>query len=190
MPRRPRHAHSPLRILTQIVTLQLLYYLCVTGLLLFAALTAGRPFSPDLVLGWRGLRGDTAGGWTLGVCWLGGSLCGVILLALVVARSKLVPDFALTLHAVHLLATSLYSRSVPANGLWWALQAASAGLMVAGGVWGCRWRELRPISFGGGGGGAGAGAGGKVGGDPGGGGEYEMLATVEEGGGGEGEGRA
>lgn len=68
---------SPLRILTQILTLQLLYYLCVTGLLLFTALTAGRPFSPDLVLSWRSVRGDTAGGWTLGVvCWLGGGFCG------------------------------------------------------------------------------------------------------------------
>ena len=47
--------------------------------------------------------------------------------------------------------------------------------MVAGGVWSCRWRELRPISFGG----VGGGGGGK-GGDPGGGGgEYEMVATEE-----------
>ena len=69
---------SPLRILTQILTLQLLYYLCVTSLLLFTALTAGRPFSPDLVLSWRSLRGDTAGGWTLGVCWVAGGVCGYV----------------------------------------------------------------------------------------------------------------
>lgn len=41
--------------------------------------------------------------------------------------------------------------------------------MVVGGVWSCRWRELRPISFGTG--------------DPGGGGrkdgEYEMVAREE-----------
>ncbi len=39
--------------------------------------------------------------------------------------------------------------------------AASAGFMTVGGVWSCRWRELKPISFGGG---ATKGAG-----------EYEML---------------
>ena len=33
--------------------------------------------------------------------------------------------------------------------MWWALQAVSASLMVGGGVWACRWRELRPIEFGG-----------------------------------------
>lgn len=53
--------------------------------------------------------------------------------------------------------------------------------MVAGGVWSCRWRELRPISFGSVGGGGGRGKEG----DPGG-GEYEMVGTD----GGEGEGRA
>ena len=77
-------------------------------------------------------------------------LCRTILLLLLIARSKLVPDFALTLHGIHLLITSFYSHSLPTNALWWLLQAGSATLMVAGGVWSCRWRELRPISFGGG----------------------------------------
>lgn len=75
----PPHASttlSPLRILTQILTLQLLYYLSTTSLILFTALTAGKPFTPDLVLSWKSLRGDTAVGWTLGLCWMGGSFCG------------------------------------------------------------------------------------------------------------------
>lgn len=53
---------------------------------------------------------------------------------------------------------------------------ASATLMTVGGVWSCRWRELRPISFGGGG-------------AKGVGGEYEMVGREEEGGGDTGEGR-
>ena len=40
-------------------------------------------------------------------------------------------------------------------------------MMTVGGVWSCRWRELRPISFGTGKGG--------------GGGEYEMVGREEEG---------
>ena len=72
-----------------------------------------------------------------------------IFLLLFVARSKLVPDFALTLHGLHLVATSLYVRAPPTNLLWWALQAASAALMMSLGIWACRWRELRPLSFGG-----------------------------------------
>jgi len=68
---------------------------------------------------------------------------------------------------------SVYSKSVPRHWLWWALQAGSAGLMILGGVWGCRVRELRPLSFGGGGK---TGVGGR--------GDYEMVGRVE----GDGEG--
>ena len=92
----------------------------------------------------------------------------VILLLLLVARSKLVPDFALTLHAIHLVVVSVYSRGVPRNALWWGLNALSVVMMTVGGVWSCRWRELRPISFGTGKGG---------GGDR---GEYEMVGRGEE----------
>ncbi|NJR31462.1 hypothetical protein HC762_01700 [bacterium] len=72
----------------------------------------------------------------------------MIVLLLLISRSKLVPDFALTVHLLHLVTTWLYSRSVPMNLLWWGLQAGSAAIMVSLGVWACRYRELRPISFG------------------------------------------
>ena len=67
----------------------------------------------------------------------------------VVARSKLVPDFAATLHGVQLCVTMLWTGEVPGEGLWWAVWGVSGAGMVVGGVWGCRWRELRPIAFGG-----------------------------------------
>lgn len=38
-------------------------------LILFTVLVAGKPFSVDLVLSWRSVRGDTAVGWMLGLCW-------------------------------------------------------------------------------------------------------------------------
>ena len=44
--------------------------------------------------------------------------------------------------------------------------------MTIGGIWSCRWRELRPISFGGGSGVTGKGGGGKDGA-----GEYEMVSN-------------
>ena len=74
---------------------------------------------------------------------------------MLVVRTKLVPDFALTTHFLHLVVVTVYSGRVPRHAMWWAAMAASSALAVALGVWGCRWRELRPISFGGGGGGGG-----------------------------------
>ena len=67
-----------------------------------------------------------------------------------IGRSKLVPDFALTIHILHLLATSVYSGAAPRNAMWWFTMLASSGLCVALGMWGCRYRELQPVFFGGG----------------------------------------
>ena len=72
----------------------------------------------------------------------------VIPILLLVSRSKLVPDFALTIHFLHLLITSFYTRSIPTNLLWWGLEATSAAIMISLGVWACRYREMQPISFG------------------------------------------
>jgi len=72
----------------------------------------------------------------------------VMPIMVMVARSKLVPDFALTIHFIHLLATSFYTRSLPTNLLWWGLEAASTAVTISLGMWACRYRELRPISFG------------------------------------------
>lgn len=163
---------APLRILTQIVLLQLAYYVSAAILIVFTALVAGRDVSLDLLLSWRSLRGDVTVGWMLGLVWMLNSLIwyapltrfclataanvaplpSVIYLLLLVARSKLIPDFALTVHFLHLIVTSLYSHSIPSHWLWWAVQLASAALMTFLGIWSCQWRELQPINFGGGGG--------------------------------------
>ena len=79
-------------------------------------------------------------------------ILSVIFLLLFVSRSKLVPDFALTIHFIHLIATIFYTHSIPSNLLWWGLQFASAALMTFLGMWACQRRELEPIKFGGHGG--------------------------------------
>ncbi|KAF1928806.1 uncharacterized protein M421DRAFT_4646 [Didymella exigua CBS 183.55] len=155
MPRRRRPPRpgaladlSPRRIATQIVLLQLAYYACAAVLIIFTALVAGTDIGPDLLFSWETLRGDTTVGWTLGLVWMLNSLTSALFLLVLVARSKLVLDFALTVHAIHLVVTSLYTHAVPSHLFWWALQMASATLMTSLGVWACQWRELRPIHFG------------------------------------------
>ena len=71
-------------------------------------------------------------------------------MVILIGRSKLVPDFGLTIHALHLLFTSLYSGQIPRHGFWWAVMLLSSALSVALGIWGCRYRELQPVFFGGG----------------------------------------
>lgn len=64
---------SPLRIATQIAVLQCAYYASAGVLLLFTALTAGKPIrggGGELLLQWRGIRGDVAEGWMYGLVWM------------------------------------------------------------------------------------------------------------------------
>ncbi len=75
--------------------------------------------------------------------------CRSLAIVLVVIRSKLVPDFAVSLHLIHVVVVFLYTGLLPANMAWWLAMAASTALAVGLGTWGCRYRELRPISFGG-----------------------------------------
>lgn len=80
---------------------------------------------------------------------LANTINSAIAILLLVARSKLVLDFALTIHFIQLIVTALYSHEIPRNLFWWATQGASAALMTSVGVWACQWRELKPINFGG-----------------------------------------
>ncbi|KGO70403.1 Integral membrane protein SYS1-like protein [Penicillium italicum] len=146
----------PLKIVRKILLLQLAYYACATVLILFTTVVYGTPFSLDLVFGWDSLRGDTTIGWMLGLLadynLLPWGIISVMFLLVFVSRSKLVPDFALTIHFLHLITTTLYTHSLPSNLLWWGLQFASAAMMTFLGMWVCQRRELEPIKFGGHGG--------------------------------------
>ncbi|KLU85131.1 hypothetical protein MAPG_04162 [Magnaporthiopsis poae ATCC 64411] len=201
--RRPPRAGAltelpPLKILSQMAILQAVYYAAALVLMLFTALVYGRAFSLDLLFGWQSVRGDTTQGWLTAFVWLlDGGLVVALVLVLIVVRSKLVPDFAISLHVVHLIVTWLYTGTVPRHLFWWLTMAASSACAVALGIWGCRYRELMPISFGGNGGassssanaGAGSSGNGQDGGDEeqgfsmgrgrgrgrDGGGEYEMM---------------
>jgi hypothetical protein len=74
----------------------------------------------------------------------------VVALVVLISRSKLVLDFSLTLHFIHLIVVFLYTGFLPRNAAWWVTMIVSGAITIAGGTYGCRWRELRPITFGGG----------------------------------------
>jgi hypothetical protein len=60
----------PLKILSQILALQALYYITAFALTLFTSLVAGTKFSLDLIFSWRAVRGDTTQGWVWGFLWV------------------------------------------------------------------------------------------------------------------------
>lgn len=68
-------------------------------------------------------------------------------MVVIVGRSKLVLDFALTMHGLHLVVTYLYTGETPRNQAWWVVMGISSLGAVVLGVYGCRWRELQPVFF-------------------------------------------
>ncbi|KXJ90266.1 integral membrane protein S linking to the trans Golgi network-domain-containing protein [Microdochium bolleyi] len=139
----------PLRILGQIAALQAIYYVVALVLMVFTTLVSGQGFTLDLVFGWSSLRGDNTQGWLVAFIWLCCSGAIVAAMVLIVSRSKLILDFAITLHIIHLIVVTLSSGLLPRTAFWWATMVASCAVMTVGGTYGCRWRELRPINFGG-----------------------------------------
>ena len=67
---------------------------------------------------------------------------------LIVRRSSLVLDFALTLQFIHLLLSTFYERHLPRTVLWWTTHIVECCILVWGGRYFCVMRELRPIEFG------------------------------------------
>lgn len=67
---------------------------------------------------------------------------------LIVKRSKLVLDFTATLHIVHVILVSVYSRQVPTSAYWWLIEFSNVAIMVFAGEFACMQRELEPIPFG------------------------------------------
>jgi hypothetical protein len=83
---------QPLRILTQIVFLQIAYYVGAAVLIIFTALVAGRALSLGLLFDWQTIRADTTVGWMLGLVWMLNSLISYV-------RSISVVNFAKVLTA-------------------------------------------------------------------------------------------
>lgn len=77
MPRRRRPPRpgaladlAPLRILTQILLLQLSYYMGAIVLIIFTTFVAGKHPEPAMFFDWKRVRGDVTTGWTLALCWM------------------------------------------------------------------------------------------------------------------------
>ena len=60
----------------------------------------------------------------------------------------MIVDFVLTLEGIQLFLTMWYNWHFPTTLLWWILRALETGIMIFGGQYFCRMRELRPIEFG------------------------------------------
>jgi len=148
---------SPRKIILQIALLQLSYTLSATVMITFSVLVMGAPFRVDYFFLYRRFRDDNVFGLSLTLLSILNAAFSILFLVLIVRRSQLVLDFAMTLQFIHIVLTMWYNWHFPTTLLWWVARVVESVIMIFGGRHFCMLRELRPIEFG----------------------TYEMVPTVE-----------
>lgn len=138
---------NPKKLLVQIIVLQIFYYLSALLIFYIVALLNGYEFSIDWIFQWELVSFENTLGLTLFVLWLFDSLMCVLFVTIVVGRSKLAWDFAVTIHIINLIITWCYVGKFPMSALWWMLQVISAFLLVTLSTYSTRWKELRVTFF-------------------------------------------
>jgi protein SYS1 len=141
---------DPVYTLTQILTLQSIFYLSagVCLWLLDVLMTQGTMptlqelFDSRLLSLGKELQGH---GWRIMISFLvAGAGLGGLALMLIIRRAKLCIDFTLTLYCIHICICSLYAVP-PTSLLWWMTHIISAVVMILLGEYLCMKNELEPI---------------------------------------------
>lgn len=138
---------NPSKLLVQIVILQCFYYLSALVIFYLVASLNGYDFKIDWVFSWELVSSENALGLILFLLWLFDSLLCVLFVTVIVGRSKLAWDFAITVHIINLIVVWVYSRKFPTSVLWWCLQVLSGVLLVTLSTYSTRWKELRTTFF-------------------------------------------
>ncbi|KAK6455357.1 integral membrane protein S linking to the trans Golgi network-domain-containing protein [Scheffersomyces xylosifermentans] len=138
---------NPSKLLFQIIILQCFYYLTALVIFYLVASLNGYDFKMDWIFSWELVSSDNAMGLILFAMWLFDSLLCVFFVTIIVGRSKLAWDFAVTVHIINLLVVWFYTGKFPTSVLWWCLQVLSAVLLVALSTYSTRWKELRTTFF-------------------------------------------
>lgn len=140
--------NNPSRLLFQIILLQCFYYL--TALVIFYLVSSlnGYDFQVEWIFLWELITLDNAMGLMLFILWLVDSLLCVLFVTIIVGRSKLAWDFAITIHIINLIVVWVFTKKFPTSILWWCLQIISGLILLTLSTYLTRWKELRTTFFG------------------------------------------
>lgn len=131
----------------QILILQILYYFTAFIIFFITSILLGWNESTlKLIFSWEEISLENSFGLTLILLWLINSLISVLIITLIISRSKLVWDFALTIHLLNLIIISLIN-GFPWNFYWWILELITVVLVIILGTYTTRWIELRDTFF-------------------------------------------
>lgn len=142
-----QESQSPGKIVIQIILLQMFYYLTAAVLFYGWATLCGYDINlKQWLFTWQDIDFSNSFGISLSALWLIDSLICVVFLTVIVGRSKLAWDFAITIHAINLVVVWTHTGLFPSLA-WFVLQFLSTLILVFLGTWFTRWRELKDTFF-------------------------------------------
>lgn len=141
---------DPLLIISQIVTMQCIYYFCLGLWIALIDVCMGSTESLQQMFGYQELHVKEPSGRIVMAAFVLNSLTCALGLWYIVGRTKQCLDFAATVHIFHLAVCWLYNSFFPDTLAWWLLNIVCVTLMCVFGEFLCMRTEMKsiPLSLG------------------------------------------
>jgi len=136
---------DPWTIVSQILTLQAIFYLFLGIWIAVFCLMSDSPRSLDQIFSYTELNPNKVGGKLLIAAFFFNALNCSLGLWYIVQRTKLCLDFTATVHLLHLVCCTWYNGSLPLSATWWAINLVCVTTMCVTGEFLCMRTELSTI---------------------------------------------
>jgi len=141
---------DPWMIISQILTLQAVFYVSLgLWISLFDVIT-GNPKSLDQIFKYQELQPNNFGGKIVLAAFILNALNCSVGLWYIVQRTKLCLDFSCTVHFLHLVICIFYNAGLPHTLSWWLVNTVCTAILCVSGEFLCMRTELQsiPVSMG------------------------------------------
>lgn len=140
---------DPVLIVSQILTMQSLFYLCLGVWIFLVDFICGSPRSLDQLFSYKVLQVKEFQGRLIIVAYVLNALTGATGLWYIVKRTKQCLDFAATVHLCHFVACWIFNGLLPSLS-WWLINIISLIITTVLGEFLCMRTELKaiPLSMG------------------------------------------
>jgi len=141
---------DPVLIVSQIITMQCIYYVCLGLWIGGMDVILGNTQSLNQIFRYQDLRIKETGGRVIMTAYVLNSLTCALGLWYVVGRTKQCLDFTVTAHILHLIGCWCFNGMFPTTTSWWLLTIVCITLMCVSGEFLCLRTEMKaiPLSLG------------------------------------------
>ena len=136
---------DPVMIISQIVTLQSVFYVCLGLWITLFDLMTGESRSLDQIFKYQALAPASFSGKLVIAAFILNALNCSVGLWYVVQRTKLCLDFSCTVHLLNLVICVWYNSSLPYTLSWWMINIVCTAILCVTGEFLCMRTELQSI---------------------------------------------